>query len=44
MKRGKVVAKCTGPEGEGGGRNKGKRVGGKGSESTHSKNSDLVPL
>ena len=32
-KRGEVVRECTGPEGERGGRNEGKRVGGKGSES-----------
>ena len=34
VKRGGVVRKCTGPEGERGGRNEGERVGGKGSEST----------
>ena len=34
VKRGGVVRQCTGPEGERGGRNEGKRVGGKGSEST----------
>ena len=30
VKRGEVVQECTGPEGERGGRNEGKRVGGKG--------------
>ena len=34
VERGKVVGECTGPEGERGGRNEGKRVGGQGSEST----------
>ena len=34
VKRGEVVRECTGPEGERGGRNEGKRVGGQGSEST----------
>ena len=34
MKRGEVVRECTGPEGKRGGRNEGKRAGGKGSEST----------
>ena len=34
VKRGEVVRECTGPEGERGGRNEGKRVRGKGSEST----------
>ena len=34
VKRGEAVPECTGPEGERGGRNEGKRVGGKGSEST----------
>ena len=37
VKRGEVVRECTGPEGERGGRNEGKRVGGKGSESTREK-------
>ena len=30
VKRGEVVRECTGPEGERGGENEGKRVGGKG--------------
>ena len=34
MKRGEVVGERTGPEGERGGENEGKRVGGKGPEST----------
>ena len=34
MKRGEVLRECTWPEGERGRRNEGKRVGGKGSEST----------
>ena len=42
VKRGEVVRECTGPEGERGGRDEGKRVGGKGSEA-HSKNSDFSP-
>ena len=46
VKRGEVVPECTGPEGERGGRNEGKRVGRKGSESTLvEKNSDFsTPL
>ena len=46
VKRGEVVRECTGPEGERRGRNEGKRVGGKGSESTLQKeNSDFsTPL
>ena len=42
VKRGEVVRECTGPEGERGGRNEGKRVGG---PKAHSKNSDFsTPL
>ena len=43
MKRGEVVRECTGPEGERGGRNEGKRVGGKGSESALEKLRFLYP-
>ena len=44
VKRGEVVRECAGAEGERGGRNERKRVGGKGSEA-HSKNSDFsTPL
>ena len=39
VKRGKGVREGTGPEGERGGKNKGKRVGGKGPKA-HSENSD----
>ena len=41
VKRGEVVRECTGPEGERGGRNEGKRVGGKRGPKAHSKNSDF---
>ena len=41
MKRGKGVGQRTGPEEEKGGKNEGKRVGGKGPESTVEKTYDL---
>ena len=45
VKRREVVRECTGPEGERGGEMREKRVGGKGPEKAHSKNSDFsTPL
>ena len=45
VKRGEVVRECTGPEGERGGRNEGKRVGSERGPKAYSKNSDFsTPL
>ena len=44
VKRGEVVRECTGAEGERGGRNEGKRVGGKGVRKHTRKTLILVPL